>query len=329
MLKKIISYFIATLFSCAYAQDAESFDGDDFASDSVNEEQLYTGQGDKENDIGESESNYADSDVVDMDDEGEEDGTQTVSLSEKKEKIVVDDFTGDSANEELLDADQSDNESEAIEANIEGDNVGVQIVPFSEDIIHFGGRIRLGGAALCKSYGATGAAGIALNYFFYKKFAIQTGINFQALVLRNFGEKSKEMYDVSREYEYGWQDGLESHSVKNYTISFIGVSFPLALRVGDRFWSEFGIQFDYVAGRTDYTIPPELEPYKENLRDPFKPKTTLYSNLLAGFGINMPMGNWYLDLGLQATVGLNKIETDYETTEYPLFSIGVYIAYWR
>ena len=246
------------------------------------------------------------------------------------ELLIVDDFTG-GANEELLEADQSENGNELVEADIEGDNAGMQAVPFSEKKMHFGGRVRLGAAAIFEShkFGATGGAGFAFNYFFYKKLAFQTGLDFHTLVLRilEAGSKSKKMYNVNSDQTYGWRLGLEKHSVINYTLSYFGVSLPLALRVGDRFWGEFGFRFDYVAGWTDYEIPPERDKY--GLRDPFKPKTTLYPNFVAGGGINMPMGKWNLDLGLQASVGLSDIETDYETTEFPLFSIGASIAFWR
>lgn len=250
------------------------------------------------------------------------------------ELLIVDDFTG-GANEELLEADQSENGNELVEADIEGDNVGMQAVPFSEKKMHFGGRVRLGAAAIFESYkfGATGGAGFAFNYFFYKKLAFQAGLDFHTLVLRYFGSKSKTMYNVNSDQTYGWRSGLEEHSVINYTLSYFGVSLPLTLRAGDRFWGEFGFRFDYVAGWTDYDIPPELETYTRDLRDPFKPKKTLYPNFLVGGGINMPMGKWSPDLRLQASVCLSDIETDYEYrdhgTEFPLFSIGVFIAFWR
>lgn len=257
------------------------------------------------------------------------------AYAQDAELLIVDDFTG-GANEELLEADQSENGSEVVEVDIEGDIVGTQSVPGSGKKMHFGGRVRLGAAALFEDavfkyykFGVAGGAGFAFNYFFYKKLAFLTGLDFRVLVLRNFLPIKKKMYNVNSGQTYGWRSGFEVHDVINYTLSYFGVSLPLALRVGDRFWAEFGFLFDYMAGWTDYEIPPEIESYTRDLRDPFKLKTTLYPNFLVGGGINMPMGKWSLDLGLQASICLSDIETDYQTTQFPLFSIGIAIAFWR
>lgn len=263
------------------------------------------------------------------------------AFAQDDELIVVDEFTGRDASEELLDADQSEsgnviagneskaNSSDVVDADLEGDNIRRMFNSFSREEMHFGGRGRLGVAALFGDFGAKigtkDDVGFAFNYFFYKKLAFQTGLDFHVLVLcdiDNGGYGGKNLYN----YYYS---ELRYYEVKDYTISFVGVSLPLTLRLGDRFWGEFGFQFDYVTGWTNYTTLPENY-YTGHLRDPFRPKSMLYPNVLAGFGVNMPKGNWYLDLGVQITVGLNDIEIDYEqSSEYPVFSIGVIIAFWR
>lgn len=255
------------------------------------------------------------------------------AFAQDDELIVVDGFTGSDASEELLDADQSEsgnviagNDSnvagfDVVDADLEGGNIGKKFNPFSREEMHFGGRGRLGLAIPFESFrfGIKGDAGFAFNYFFYEKLAVQTGLDFHVLTVRDFDGSNKRLYDGNK---------LELFEVIDYTISFIGVSLPLALRIGDRFWGEFGFQFDYVTGWTNYTISPKY--YTGNLRDPFRPKTMLYPNVLAGLGVNVVMGNWYLELGLQATLGLSVFETDFERTpDFPLFSIGIVIAFWR
>ena len=247
----------------------------------------------------------------------------SISFAQDDDLLVVDDFSDGTTDEEILEADWIEGgsvkakrdtiseDSVYTDADLEELSTGKTAQLFSEKKMHFGGRAQLGLTFLeDKMYGAGGDAGVAFCYFFYKKLAIQTGLEFRSLVMRSFYNHDKVMYDdksARKDYIY----------VQNYTITFMGVSLPLALRFGNRFWGEFGFQFDYVGSWTDYAIPPELE---YGLSDPFKPETTLYPSLLAGFGVNMPTGNWKVDLGVQASFYLSDIETDYEESDFPLFS---------
>jgi hypothetical protein len=283
MRKIIIPFFVAVMFSCAFAQDTELLVVDELPNGDVSEKLLDADQSESGNVIADHESNGVGSDLV--------------------------------------------------EAEIKDGYVGKEVVPFSEKKMHFGGLVQLGAAALSSDesymYGIKGNAGFAFNYFFYKRLAVQTGLDFHVLVLSDFDGMNKKIYNI----EWGY---FAYCPVDNYTLSFIGVSLPLALRFGGHIWAELGFRFDYAVGWTNYTIPPAIlreaeqynEKYKEEFGDPYKPETTFYPNIFAAFGFSKLVGNWILDLGLQVMTCLSDVEIDYEISEFPLFSIGVIIALW-
>ena len=244
------------------------------------------------------------------------------------EDEIVDNFIGpENAKNEGASLEESKAE-ESVDHFIEAETVKNGRLSFSAEKIHWGGRVRLAAAITTPSLlvGAKTETGFAFNYFFYKQLAVQTGLDFHAKVLRNLGEYWVERYYYVEDhswYESGYVYG--SRRIKNYRITYMGVTVPVALRLGNKFWGEIGVQLEYAKGWTDYSI--SSEPKELTFDDPFTSETTLHSNGFAGFGINMPMGMWNFELGLQASVDFHAIRYP-ESNQY-LKSIGVIFAFWR
>ena len=249
---------------------------------------------------------------------------------------IVDNFIGpENAKNEGASLEESKAE-EFVDHFIVAETVKNGRLSFSAEKIHWGGRVRLAAAITTPRLlvGAKTETGFAFNYFFYKQLAVQTGLDFHAKVLRDLRKnrvvgdyyvEDHSWYESGYGYGYGYGYAYGSRSIKNYTITYMGFAVPVALRLGNKFWGEIGVQLEYAKGWTDYSI--SSEPKELKFDDPFTSETTLHSNGFTGFGINVPMGMWNFELGLQASVDFHVIR--HPESNQHLKSIGVIFAFWR
>lgn len=203
--------------------------------------------------------------------------------------------------------------------------------------------------------GAKASVGAALGFYFNRKMALVTGLDYQMLYYKTTDQVPRNhvtttvggrYYEDGSYHEYSSESKVKITPSQDRSISYYQVAVPVSFRYHflDDMWGQLGVELGYVLsgkGVYEYSIEEEYlrDYYDPNLRNYYtfsdgsenpvdKPvKKEFIPSLLLSVGKSWTLGKWNLDAALSFSYALKKIDFDYGLSANT-FTIGLDFYAW-